>query len=342
MNTKDLILRLIRRRRSIASSDVIKRTGITRQTAAQHFRELIAAKKIIKMGSTRNAAYTLRSNKIARQLSRPLRFLAERRIKGLQEDKVFDELHLKLNLSRQLSAPGLQISRYAFTEMLNNAIEHSGSEKVKIICGFKDQFFDFQIQDRGIGVFESVRRKFKLKDHHEAAEHLLKGKQTTDPKHHTGEGIFFTSKISDLFKLDNAKLRLIVENMKDQDVFIVDTHKNTKGTSVSFRIKKRTRKTLKALFDAYSNADYEFDKTEISVHLSERKDEYVSRSEAKRLLFRLEKFKKVVLDFSDVRGIGQGFADEIFRVFQLAHPDIEIVAINTAASVARMIRRARA
>ncbi|MFZ5475538.1 MAG: STAS-like domain-containing protein [Myxococcota bacterium] len=36
--------------------------------------------------------------------------------------------------------------------------------------------------------------------------------------------------------------------------------------------------------------------------------EFVSRSEARRLLHGLERFREVVLDFAGVPGVGQGFA----------------------------------
>ncbi len=35
---------------------------------------------------------------------------------------------------------------------------------------------------------------------------------------------------------------------------------------------------------------------------------------------RFERFQTVVLDFTGVEEIGQDFADEVFRVFQRAHP----------------------
>ncbi|HSS66513.1 MAG TPA: DUF4325 domain-containing protein, partial [Gammaproteobacteria bacterium] len=37
---------------------------------------------------------------------------------------------------------------------------------------------------------------------------------------------------------------------------------------------------------------------------------------------------------------GQGFADEVFRVFASRHPDIQLRAINANRSIAAMIRHA--
>ncbi|MDP1697740.1 MAG: STAS-like domain-containing protein [Xanthomonadaceae bacterium] len=66
----------------------------------------------------------------------------------------------------------------------------------------------------------------------------------------------------------------------------------------------------------------------------------LARAEAKRLLQRIERFRCVVLDFSGVTLIGQGFADEVFRVFANAHPAIVLSAVNAEEQVKAMIVRA--
>lgn len=43
----------------------------------------------------------------------------------------------------------------------------------------------------------------------------------------------------------------------------------------------------------------------------------VARSQARRICNRLEEFKEVILDFQDVEYMGQGFADEVFKVIIL-------------------------
>jgi hypothetical protein len=70
-------------------------------------------------------------------------------------------------------------------------------------------------------------------------------------------------------------------------------------------------------------------------------DKLISRSQAKRLLARIDKFKQVLFDFSEVEMIGQAFADEIFRVFANNYPAIELTVINTNESVQQMINRAK-
>jgi hypothetical protein len=69
--------------------------------------------------------------------------------------------------------------------------------------------------------------------------------------------------------------------------------------------------------------------------------EYVSRSEAKRLLHNLDKFSEIELDMREVKQVGQGFVDEVFRVFAAAHPAIIIRSTNASAAVDAMIRHVK-
>ena len=64
----------------------------------------------------------------------------------------------------------------------------------------------------------------------------------------------------------------------------------------------------------------------------------MSRSQAKRILARVDRFKEVILDFEGVTHIGQGFADEIFRVFVKAHPDVRILHDHCTPDVEKMIK----
>ncbi|MCX6112011.1 MAG: STAS-like domain-containing protein [Proteobacteria bacterium] len=68
-------------------------------------------------------------------------------------------------------------------------------------------------------------------------------------------------------------------------------------------------------------------------------EQYVSRSQAKRILLALDKFEKIILDFKDVKTVGQGFVDEVFRVFKQEHPNIEIEYVNANDNVLFMLKR---
>ena len=112
------------------------------------------------------------------------------------------------------------------------------------------------------------------------------------------------------------------------------------GTRVSFVVQRSSRSRLDEVFGRYAPEEYDFrfEKTKVLVKLLRR--DFVSRSEAKRLLANLERFRAIVLDFRDVKSAGQGFADEVFRVFARSHPGIAIVTENTNPVIDAMIRHA--
>ena len=338
MRTKEQILQFVRRKKAIRTVDVVRFAKISRQAAAKHLRELIASKNLLKEGSTRNARYIPFNAKKRTSLKTPGTVLVYK-LRGLEEDRVFEQLAHKMGLKRKLSPAALKIVRYAFTEMLNNAIDHSRAAKVRIEMRLEKNALTFEILDRGIGAFESVRKKFKFKNAFEAAEHLLKGRQTTAPERHSGQGIFFTSRIADHFVLESAALKLDVNNSL-QDVALLDI-RPVKGTRIIFSMKQKSRKDLKRLFDTYTDSDLVFDKTEVKIRLSRTAGEYVSRSEARRLLFGLEKFKRIVIDFDSISGVGQGFTDEVFRVFCQKYPQIRMEPLHMSPSVAFMVSRAK-
>jgi hypothetical protein len=181
-----------------------------------------------------------------------------------------------------------------------------------------------------------------LLDERHAILELSKGKLTTDPKRHSGEGIFFTSRMFDEFAILSGGAFLSHQYARGKD-WMLERKQPKDGTIVFMRIHNHTSRTTKKVFDAYvSGDDFDFSKTVVPVDLARYgNDKLISRSQAKRVLARVELFKTVVLDFDGVDSIGQAFSDEIFRVFANEHPDMELLVINVKSEVRRMIDRAR-
>jgi hypothetical protein len=173
---------------------------------------------------------------------------------------------------------------------------------------------------------------------------LSKGKFTTDPKRHTGEGVFFTSRAFDHFEI--AAGGLVFDHLvgHDMDVLHEDKPEHVKpGTTIIMSIATDSARTLKQVFEEYSSGpdDYTFAKTIVPVRLAQVGGEnLISRSQGKRLMQRVDQFRHVMLDFTGVATIGPAFADEIFRVFAREHPEVELVATHAAPEVQQMIRRA--
>lgn len=260
--------------------------------------------------------------------------------KGLQEHLVWEEIEHNCRFLAELKENVLNIVTYAFSEMFNNAIEHSQSGKIQVTIENLPTVIFINIRDYGVGVFKNVMKKAKLKSPPEAMQELLKGKMTTDPKAHSGEGIFFTSKACDLYLLRSFAYEMRVDN-EIKDVFFGKMDDRVEGTVVFMTIKKGKKESLNDFFMKYYSdpADLDFDKTEILVKLYAMGTVYISRSQARRILSRLEKFKKVILDFDKVPVVGQAFVDEIFRVYKLKHPEVSIVPVNMNEAVEFMVKR---
>lgn len=333
-STRDAIRDYIEENGSATGPELAEYLGITRQAVSLHLRQLIANAEIIKTGSTRAARYLPGDAAPAeRQVKRTLALV------DLDESSVYDDIAIVLTLSR-LRNNIESIVHYAFTEMLNNAIDHSMSDLCTIDVRLDAAKLAFTVRDQGIGVFNSIADKFALPDEHAAMIELIKGKTTTQPKAHSGEGIFFVSKAADRFTIRSHKLQIEWDRYRD-DVFVSEP-RFLKGTYVRFEIALDSRTRLENVFAEFApqEYDFQFQKTRVLVKLLRR--DYVSRSEAKRLLHNLDKFSEIELDMRDVISVGQGFADEVFRVFASAHPDIAIRASNAGKAVEAMIQHVRA
>ena len=92
-------------------------------------------------------------------------------------------------------------------------------------------------------------------------------------------------------------------------MFVDDVKKHTQGTRISFFIDIMSQRKAKNIFDEYSDDDFDFTKTKVMVKLSRSGNNLVSRSEAKRILFGLEKFETAL----NLQGVDNLGLDEIDR-----------------------------
>ena len=306
--------------------------GITRQAVNKHLQRLTEEKSLTETGKTRNRSYKLcplvewrKAYKISADLA---------------EDVVWtNDIRLVLG---QLPENVMNTWHYSFTEMFNNAIDHSGGTEILVHVRKTATDIEMLIMDDGVGIFKKIQMALGLLDERHAIFELHKGKLTTDPKNHTGEGIFFTSRMFDLFDILSGGVYFCHEFGNPED-WILERDRFSQGTTVWMKLHNHASRTAKKIFDQFSTGDdYGFNKTVVPVNLAKYgNDQLISRSQAKRLLARVELFKKVLFDFKGVESIGQAFSDEIFRVFAQQHPEIELVPINTNSQVKRMIERAK-
>jgi DNA-binding transcriptional ArsR family regulator len=305
--------------------------GISRQAVSRHISVLVGKGLIIADGNTRKREYRLK--KLV-SVEVPVRLSP-----ATSEDRVWTEV-VEPHLGK-LAKNVYTICIHGFTEIMNNAIEHSEGSGVVITVEIDAVKIALQVFDDGIGIFRKISQELGLADDRHALLELAKGKFTTDPEHHSGEGIFYTSRMFDEFSIKSRQL-FYLHNVEENDWLFEDLDKETNGTLVSMTIDKESTRTTTEVFDRFTTEEdvNVFSRTSVPVALAQYGEEnLVSRSQAKRLLARFDKFKEVVLSFKGVDRIGQAFTDEIFRVFKKAHPDLTILYIEANDEVEKMIKR---
>lgn len=339
MDMKGMIIEELEKKGEIKASEIVKATGFSRTYVNRFFQELRDEGRIVLIGRTNRANYVLATKEaVSAAKARMLDITLNLQNKELHEDKIIEEIKKKTGIFIGTKENVSDILNYALSEMLNNAIDHSNSQMIKTTMRKDKNSITFSIIDEGIGIFNNIINKKGLNNVMEAIQDLLKGKQTTAPQMHSGEGIFFTSKASDIFVIQGSNKKLIFNNLLD-DIFIKDI-KEIHGTKVNFSIDMKSSKNLSNIFREYTDSSFEFSKTMVTVKLYKMKSPLLSRSQARRIVSGLDKFKTILLDFKEIETVGQGFADEIFRVWKSNHPQIIINAVNANENVQFMINRA--
>ncbi len=314
---------------------VAEELNVSRTAVVARVRNLIADGQIAKEGTTR-PIYRPGTNHV--QL-----FLYKR--ESLEEDRVWRQDILPMLRSAPKNV--LEIAQYGLTEMVNNAIDHSEGKTVVVGVHQVGADLKLAVGDDGAGIFAKIAKVLELPDQRLALLELSKGKLTTDPSRHSGEGIFFTSRMFDTFQIRSGDLLFSHDANHEKDILLENSsplmQEANMSTLVRMGISMDSTRLMEEVFAQYSSGpdEYAFAKTVVPVRMAKLGDEnLISRSQAKRVLQGVHRFRHIVFDFASVEKIGQAFADEIFRVFANAHPDIELEHIHATPEVQQMIRRA--
>lgn len=263
-------------------------------------------------------------------------------LKEREDSVIYDDILPMLDVNENAG----RIWRYTLPEMLNNAIEHSRGSNVSVRAELNHLYSRICITDDGIGIFRNIieaLKKYGYKDPKidDAVAELYKGKFTSIPERHTGEGIFFTMRLLD--KLAVVSGGTMIRSGYTGDASTVKSHLpayamklSEKGTVVIMQLENDTKRDSGEVFNTYADVDEGFIVTRIPVFEACLDRDPVARSQARRICLRLDSFKEAILDFAKVEIIGQGFADEVFRVYAAQHPDLAIKPVNMNAEVQRM------
>jgi hypothetical protein len=157
----------------------------------KHLQKLRAEHALAESGQTRNRSYKL-APLVEWKKTFPL-------TKELAEDIVWtNEISPAIG---KMPENVTDIWFYGFSEMFNNAIDHSSASNITVHIKKTAATTEMAIYDDGVGIFKKIQNALSLLDERHAVLELSKGKLTTDPARHTGEGIFFSSRMFDSFDI---------------------------------------------------------------------------------------------------------------------------------------------
>jgi anti-sigma regulatory factor (Ser/Thr protein kinase) len=325
--TEEVAWELLATREHVAAGEVAAARGVTRQAALHSLRKMTQGNLLERVGAGRGTRYRRRAD-----------FVGSWPIEGLQEEVVWREVVAGVPAFADAIDNVRHILNYALTEMVNNAIDHSRGSSVRVVAWTRP-WLSFEVADDGVGAFAHMRDERGLPDVRAAVEVISKGKQTTDPTRHSGQGIFFTSKSVDRFDLRSNGLRWLVDNARRDQA--IGEALPAKGTVVTCSIAADSPTQLEEVFAGFTDEEHAFSRSRVVLRLFERGEEFVSRSEAKRLAASLDEFREVEVDFAGVTMVGQGFSDELFRVWATAHPGTRLIPINMSETVRWQVDLAR-
>ncbi|MDE2396253.1 MAG: DUF4325 domain-containing protein [Burkholderiales bacterium] len=310
---------------------VMQRLGISRRGAAKLLRRLVDGQWLSSEGTPRRPRF------------RPgvLRQVVQRYpLAGLEEDEPWRRdfapcFDLRPNVAR--------IAQHAFCELLNNAVDHSGGTSVAVSLRQTAMHLQLLVSDDGCGLFERIGQSFAIDDPALAMFELAKGKLTSEPDRHSGRGLFFTSRLADVFDL-HANRRAFQFRGWGRRGWFPGKPMARQGTSAYLAIALDSERSLDAVLREHSTsgAGYAFETTQVPLQLiGGAAVGFESRAQARRVVSGLQRFRRAEIDFSGVDELGHGFADELFRVLPRAHPGIELVPVSMAPRVAEMIAAVR-
>ena len=318
------------------AAHVMQHLGVDRRRAHDVLRKLVALQWLVSEGTPRKPRYR----------PGPLRQVVKRyALDGLQEDEPW-----RRDFAPCFDLPPAvqRMAQHAFTELLNNADDHSGGGAVTVSMRQTPLQLQLLVSDDGCGLFDRIAQSFAIDDPQLAMLELSKGKLTSCPERHSGQGLFFTSRLADVFDI-HANAAAFQCRAWERRRWRAGRPAARSGSSIYLAISLDTTRTLDAVLRAHSasRADYRFERTVVPLHLMDGgaaaagNAVLASRAEARRALALLPQFRHVEIDFAGVSEIGHGFADEMFRVFSSQHPALELVPVGMNPNVTAMVASIR-
>lgn len=310
---------------------VEERTGASRRAVQSALKRLVEAHWLRREGSSRHPVW---SPGLLRQVARSYTLY------GLQEDIPWQR---DFAPNFELPPHVARMVQHGFTELMNNAADHSGGSSVTVSLRQTPSHVQLLVSDDGCGVFERICEAFSLPDAQHAMLELSKGRLTSQPEAHTGRGLFFSSQLADVFDI-HANNTAFQRRAWESGGWQPGRPLPRQGSSIYMAISLDTTRTLDQVLQAWSvgGDGIAFDRTTINLRLLAGPGQPLdSRAQARRVAARLPLFKRAEISFDGIDDVGHGFADELFRVFARAHREVELLPTHMTPRIAALVKSAQ-
>lgn len=340
LDLHDAIILACAKQGGALASLATEQTGLSRVAVSRRLKKLADAGYLLRNGSGTRQTYSLGNSHFWLGVLQRVDILKQ------GGEMAVWERHVAPLISDQ--KPNIKsLANTAFTEMLNNALDHSQAQQVAMGVHVHAGHLQMVVADDGVGIFGKITESAHLFDPRLAILELAKGKFTTAPEGHSGMGIFVSSRMMDGFAIESCGLRFdphetnqplpafdwidvaaCLKPLEARTVLRMDIALDSTRTPNDVYLK---------YFEPNEVGSEAFHTTEIPVRLAQLSSELVSRSQAKWVMERATQFKTVILDFEGVVHVGQAFVDEVFRVFAVAHPHIQLKTTGMTPEVAQLV-----
>ena len=351
LDPNDAIILATARDAAQLASLATERTGLSRVAVSRRIKKLADAGYLLRHGSGTRQTYS----------PGPLRFwLAHTTREAVAQSGgefgVWAQhvAPLMQGLPENVSDNLISLANIAFTSMLNNALDHSQATHLLLGAhiiqspGQPGGTLHMLVADDGVGIFRQIAQALNLFDDRLAVLELAKGKFTTAASGHSGMGVFVSSRMLDGLAIESRGLTFDLHPPHhalprfDWVDVLAELKATAQGTVVRMALALDTPRTAQDVYLRYFSPDEvggdAFHTTEVPVRLAQLGSQLVSRSQGKWVVERATQFKTVVLDFEGVALVGQGFVDEVFRVFATANPQVKLKPVNLSPAVAQAVR----
>lgn len=309
-----------------------ERLGVQRRCALRHLRELERHQWLRRVGTSRRLQYRPGA------LREVVRTYA---LAQLQEDIAWSrDFAPSLDVATHVA----RMAQHAFTELVNNAVDHSGGTRVVVSMRQTATQLQLLVSDDGQGLFDVVGAHFGIPDPTLAMLELAKGKLSSQPGRHSGRGLYFTARVADVIDV-HANASAFQQRQWQPDQWLPVRSACRGGTSVYVAICLDTERTLDAVMRRASldGSGPGFDRTVVPLKLiAGAAGVLESRALARRVAARLASFRRAEVDFQGIADVGYAFADELFRVFGREQPALRLEALNMTPAVAVQVEEIRA